>query len=62
MDVQEVVQIISSVGFPIVACCGMFYLYDTTIKNIINTLNKMDDTLTELSNAIKGGKENGNDK
>ena len=31
VDAQEVITAVSSVGFPIVACIGLFYLYDRTI-------------------------------
>ena len=59
MNVQEIVNAIGSVGFPIVACCGLFYLYDRTIKEIINaldnvkeTLHKVDSTLDSLSHKL----------
>lgn len=59
MNVQEIVNAIGSVGFPIVACCGLFYLYDRTIKEIINaldnvkeTLHKVDSTLDSLSQKL----------
>lgn len=34
MDLNEIITVISSVGFPIVACVGIFYLYDRTIKEM----------------------------
>ena len=59
MNIQEIVNAIGSVGFPIVACCGLFYLYDRTIKEIINaldnvkeTLHTVNDTLEDLSNQL----------
>jgi hypothetical protein len=45
---QEWVNMISSVGFPIVACCGLFYLYDKTLKQLVATLGKMADGIEEL--------------
>ena len=45
---QELVNLISSVGFPIVACCGLFYLYDKTLKQLVTTLGKMADGIEEL--------------
>ena len=45
---QEWVNLISSVGFPIVACCGLFYLYDKTLKQLVSTLGKMADGIEEL--------------
>lgn len=49
---SEVVNLISQMGFPIVACCGIFYLYEKTIKEITATLNKMDTTLSILVQAL----------
>ena len=51
MDITQITQVISSVGFPIVAACGMFYLYDNTIKNITNTLNLINQTLEEVKES-----------
>ena len=31
MDAQAIISAIGSVGFPIVAAVGMFYLYDKTV-------------------------------
>ena len=45
---QELVNLISSVGFPIIACCGLFYLYDKTLKELVTTLGKMADGIEEL--------------
>ena len=49
MDVQEVISAIGSVGFPIVACCGLFYLYDRTIKDIVNALDNVNTTLNQVN-------------
>lgn len=49
MDVQEVISAIGSVGFPIVACCGLFYLYDRTIKDIVNALDNVNSTLNQVN-------------
>ena len=53
MDMQEWAQFISSVGFPIVACCGMFYLYNKTISEITTTLSLMNKTLNDLANRLE---------
>lgn len=59
MEIEEIVQAIGSVGFPIVACIAIFILYDKTIKEIINaltnvilTLNNVNDTLNKLDDKI----------
>ena len=48
MDVNEIIQIVGSLGFPIVAACAMFYLYDKTIRELTVTLTKIDTTLARL--------------
>ena len=48
MDANTIIQAIGSVGFPIVACCALFYLYDKTITKLTATLEKMDKTLDKL--------------
>lgn len=52
MDVQELISAIGSVGFPIVACCGLFYLYDKTIKDIVNALDNVNQTLTQVNTTL----------
>ena len=52
MEVQELVNAIGSVGFPIVACCGLFYLYDKTIKDIVNALDNVNQTLTQVNSTL----------
>ena len=53
MDANTIVSIIGSVGFPIVACCGLFYLYVKTIKDLTVTLTKIDATLEGVAKAIE---------
>lgn len=52
MEVQEFVNAVGSVGFPIVACCGLFYLYDKTIKDIVNALDNVNQTLTSVNSTL----------
>lgn len=53
MDANTIVSIIGSVGFPIVACCGLFYLYDKTIKGLTITLTKIDATLDGIKSTLE---------
>jgi len=48
MDANAIIQAIGSVGFPIVACCALFYLYDKTISKLTATLDKIDSTLDKM--------------
>lgn len=49
---NEIVTLISTVGFPIVACIGLFYLYDKTIKDLTITLAKIDSTLDGIAKRL----------
>ena len=43
-----ILSAIGSVGFPIVACIALFYLYDKTIRSLNETLGKINTTLERL--------------
>lgn len=51
-DPSMIIQAIGSVGFPIVACCALFYLYDKTITKLTTTLDKVDKTLDKVFDRI----------
>lgn len=58
---EQIVQLISSVGFPIVACIFMYKQNSETLDKMNDTINSLKDELKELrkdiSKAInKGGK------
>lgn len=53
MDANDIVTIIGSLGFPIVACVGMFYLYDRTLKDFTSTLNDIASEIKELREELK---------
>lgn len=52
MDAASAIQAISSVGFPIVACIGLFYLYDKTIKELTSAISKIDNTLQQVMQEL----------
>ena len=53
MDFENVITAITTVGFPIVACGGLFYLYDKTIKDLTTVLNKIDNTNQMILELVK---------
>lgn len=53
MDVNGIVTLIGSLGFPIVACVGMFYLYNRTLKDFTSTLNNIASEIKELREELK---------
>lgn len=58
MDFNTISQAIGSVGFPIVACCVMFYqnskLQDT-LKEMTGALVSISERLSDVENQIKKG-------
>lgn len=58
MDFNTISQAIGSVGFPIVACCVMFYqnskLQDT-LKEMTGTLVSISERLSDVENEVKKG-------
>lgn len=60
MDIQTLLNAISTVGFPIVACCAMFYImYQNTkvLEAIKETLVNINLRIDDLEDAIKRGGE-----
>lgn len=54
MNVNDIVTLIGSLGFPVVACVGMFYLYNRTLKDFTSTLNDIASEIKELREELKG--------
>lgn len=56
MDINTITQIVSTVGFPIAACCVMFYQngkLQETLTQLSNTLAQMADRLKDVEDAVK---------
>lgn len=59
MDVNIISTLIGSVGFPIAACCIMFYQnskMQETLTELTKTLSTMNERLSDVEEAVKGGK------
>ena len=55
MDINEIVNLISSVGFPIVACvfCGyMIYKLQNVILSLTVTLEKLDERISHIEDKL----------
>lgn len=59
MDVTQIMQAIGSLGFPIVACCALFYYlnkeqesHKAEMQMVTEALNRNTDILTELKTII----------
>ena len=62
MDFNAALQAIGSVGFPIVACCAMFYLYNKILGELTTTLSKIDTTLEILVKRLMDGDSHEHDR
>lgn len=56
MDVQVIAQLIGSLGFPIAACCVMFYQnskMQDTLSELTRTLTTMNERLKDVEEAVE---------
>ena len=56
MDISSIVTVVGSVGFPIVACCGMAWFIATTFRNFNDLVTKNNVLIEELISLLR--KEN----
>lgn len=54
MDINSISQLISTIGFPIAACCALFYLYTNTMKELTVAIAKIDATMEHILNHLEG--------
>lgn len=48
MEYNDIVTAISTVGFPIVACGALFYMINTTMKELKDVITSLDKTLARF--------------
>ena len=56
MDMSSIATIVGSVGFPIVACCGMAWFIATTFRDFNNLMTKNNVLTEELIALLKNDK------
>lgn len=59
MDIQEITQVISSVGFPIVACGALFWMINTTMKELREAIMALTKSLDNAAETQKEAKHIG---
>lgn len=52
MDVNAIVSVVSSVGFPIVCCIGMAYYINTTLKELTKVMGEHTTVIEKLTTII----------
>ena len=60
MDMSSIATLVGSVGFPIVACCGMAWFIATTFRDFNNLKTKNNVLTEELIALLKDDKEGDN--
>lgn len=53
MPYEQIANAVATLGFPIVACCVLFYMYSKIVKAMDQTLMEIVDTLNEIKKDIK---------
>lgn len=56
MDMSSIATLVGSVGFPIVACCGMSWFIATTFRDFNNLMTKNNVLTEELITLLKNDK------
>ena len=60
MDMGSIVTLVGSVGFPIVACCGMAWFIATTFRDFSSLMTKNNVLTEELIALLKNDKGDDN--
>lgn len=57
MDISSIATVVGSVGFPIVACCGMAWFIATTFSDFNDLMTRNNVLTEELIALLKNGKD-----
>lgn len=63
--IDQIMTVVSTVGFPIAMCVIMTYYYHTSIEEMKKSLNSLNDTIVALNgkiDALIGGRRADDDK
>lgn len=61
MDISSIVTVVGSVGFPIVACCGMAWFIATTFSDFNDLMTKNNVLTAELIALLENNKDDSDD-
>ena len=61
MDISAIVTVVGSVGFPIVACCGMAWFIATTFSDFNDLMTKNNVLTEELIALLKNNNGDSDD-
>lgn len=61
MDISSIASVVGSVGFPIVACCGMAWFIATTFSDFNDLMTKNNVLTEELIALLKNNRGDNGD-
>jgi hypothetical protein len=61
MDISAIVTVVGSVGFPVVACCGMAWFIATTFSDFNDLMTKNNVLTEELIALLENNKSDSDD-
>lgn len=62
---DQIINVVSNVGFPIAMCIIMIYYYHTAVEEMKESINTLNDTISTLNvkiDALISGRRAGDDK
>lgn len=57
MDAQAVANLISTIGFPIAACCAIFYMMNKEREDHKNEVNTLKDVISNINETLAALKQ-----
>lgn len=57
MNYQELVQAINTVGFPIVCCCALFWMINTTMKELKAAIIGLTQSITLMNDKMESAND-----
>lgn len=57
MEVEVITQLIGSIGFPIAAFIMIFYMMNTTLKEVQTTMSENTKAIIKLLEKLDGGED-----
>ncbi len=57
MSIDQIVAMISSVGFPIIACVGLYHMVTKTLKSLQDVVQANTDAIQRMIDTLKNAKK-----
>ena len=57
MDVQTISQLIATIGFPIAACCAIFYMMNKEREDHKNEVSMLKDVISNINETLASLKQ-----